>query len=254
MGFSSAILRTPSSTFAHGLTTASLGTPDLDLALEQHGTYAKALRGLSIEVTVLPPLEAFPDSTFVEDCAVVAGGETIWCRPGAEGRRGEVGEMPGVVSERRIIAPGTVDGGDVCEMGERFLIGISKRTNAEGAAQLTRHLDELGFGAETVDIRGMAGLLHLKSGLSYLGEGSVIAVESLRSHSALHGVRVIVPEQAEEYAANCVALGENRMLFAKGFPALAGRLRAEGFDLIELDMSEFQKMDGGLSCLSLRFP
>ena len=141
----------------------------------------------------------------------------------------------------------------MCQIEDRFLIGISERTNEAGAHQLAEVLELLGFEAETVDIRGLPGLLHLKSGLSYLGGHVALAVDAMARHPALNGVRAIVPPAGEEYASNCVPLDGRRLLFAHGFPILAHILKSEGFELIEADMSEFRKMDGGLSCLSLRF-
>lgn len=260
------IVRPPGSTFAEGLTCAGLGAPNLTLALKQHAGYVDALRAWGIEVFELPPSNDFPDSTFVEDCAIVVGGSLVWTRPGADSRRGEVdllreqisgtgfqpvcspGILPGLRHE--IVAPGTVDGGDICEMGDRFVIGISDRTNPEGSEQLGAILAELGFASFTIDICGNPTLLHLKTGLSYLGNGVVVCLSELAPY--FENPIVVSPEEA--YAANCAGFGENRVLMPSGAPNLAEHLRGKGFDVREVPMSEFQKMDGGISCLSLRFP
>jgi len=144
------------------------------------------------------------------------------------------------------------DGGDVCRIENHFLIGISERTNKAGAQQLSKYLEAAGFTTSHVDIRGLDGLLHLKSGITYLGDNRILVTYSLASRNELEGFeRVDVPED-EEYAANCIRVNDY-LLFAAGFPMLKSKLDDLGYNVMELDMSEFQKMDGGLSCLSLRF-
>lgn len=263
MNFTRALVRPPAKTFAKGLTSASLGTPDLGLALRQHSRYVEALRSEGVEVTELAPNDAHPDSTFVEDCAVVAGDALVWTRPGASARAAEVQclrdalllDHPTLLPSKTfsISSPGTVDGGDVCRIGDSFLIGISQRTNEQGAHQLAEVLEILGFEADVVDISLHSSLLHLKSGLSALGSGRAVAVEVLAKHPSLAGLQVHVPPSGEEYAANCVAVTDDTVLFPSGHPKLARELKAAGIHVVELDASEFRKMDGGLSCLSLRF-
>jgi dimethylargininase len=153
---------------------------------------------------------------------------------------------------REISAPGTRDGGDVCEADDHFFVGISERTNEAGARQLAAILADRGYTSAIIDVRGIEGILHLKSGIACVGDRRVIAIESLARHAALRGYDVIPVARAEEYAANCVRVND-RVLFAAGHPALEQTLRGLGYDLVPLEMSEFQKMDGGLSCLSLRF-
>jgi len=153
---------------------------------------------------------------------------------------------------REISAPGTLDGGDVCEADDHFFIGISERTNDAGARQLASILADRGYTSAVIDVREIDGILHLKSGIAYVGEGRVIAIESLARHAAFQGYDVIPVPRGEEYAANCVRVND-RVLFAAGHPVLEESLRRMGYDLVPLEMSEFQKMDGGLSCLSLRY-
>jgi len=256
--FGRAIVRPPARSFAGGITTAGLGVPDLARALEQHAGYCSALGDAGLEVVSLPAEPEHPDSTFVEDTAIVTGRGVVLCRPGAASRTGEVKSMAGALRRMgieftAIEPPGTVDGGDVCEAGERFLIGISGRTNEEGARQLGAILAGWGYGSATIDIREVAGLLHLKTGISELGGGRLAVLESLSSLPALAGFEVVPVDGDEAYAANCVWLGD-RVLVAAGFPRFAARLHASGETVVELGMSEFRKMDGGLSCLSLRFP
>jgi dimethylargininase len=255
--FTRALVRPPASTFAHGLTSADLGAPVLELALRQHAGYVAALRGCGLAITALPPDPAFPDSTFVEDTAVLVPGRAIVTRPGAASRTCEtvaVGAALRALVEdvREIEPPGTLDGGDVCAAGEHVFIGLSERTNGPGARQLAGFLAERGFTSTTIDVRGMRGLLHLKSGIAWLGERRLLAVAALCAHPALDGWQVVPVARDEEYAANCVLLGE-RVLVPAGFPKVSATLSDLGLHPLALEMSEFRKQDGGLSCLSLRF-
>ncbi|MEQ1935099.1 MAG: arginine deiminase family protein [Fimbriimonadaceae bacterium] len=252
--FSRAIVRPPCSSFAQGLTTSSFGAPDFEIALVQHAEYVATLQALGLVVTELPPEDAYPDSTFVEDVAIAIPAGFILSNPGAAERKGEVAliepQLAPVVG--RIEAPGTLDGGDVCQMGQTFLIGISARTNEEGARQLTDILQAQGFEAKTVDIRKSKTLLHLKSGLTFIDESLVIAHRELAQHDALSLFEVVSPDADNAYAANAIAIN-GKLLFAAGHEKLETKLRVRGCDVLPLEMSEFQKMDGGLSCLSLRY-
>jgi len=148
--------------------------------------------------------------------------------------------------------PGTLDAGDVCEAGEHFFIGISRRTNEHGAKQLATMLDSFGYTASLIDIRGVSNILHLKSGMAYLSERRLVVTEALRNVREFSGYDLICLNSTDEYAANCLSLN-GRILTASGFRSVQGELELLGYPVICLDMSEFQKMDGGLSCLSLRF-
>jgi dimethylargininase len=145
-----------------------------------------------------------------------------------------------------------LDGGDVCQVGEHFLIGISGRTNEAGAAQLTRILMRHGYTAATVDIRDHGELLHLKSGIAYLGDKRFVISPSCHQIDALDGYSKLGVDAAETYAANCICVNDEVLLPA-GHPRITSRLRDLGYTVRLLDISEFQKMDGGLSCLSIRF-
>jgi dimethylargininase len=255
--FRHAIVRPPSSNFAEGLTSVDLGVPDFALALEQHARYCDALEACGLALTRLPADPRHPDGTFVEDAAVLVGSQAIITRPGAPSRAGEVEAVeaalaPFFARRSRIMSPGTLDGGDVCEAGDRVLIGISARTNEEGAGQLASYLTDQGIASTFIDIRDTVGLLHLKSGISWLGEGRLAANGTLAEHPGLRGFEIVQVEAGEAYAANCVRVN-GRVLAASGFPRFEGDLRARGYDPLVVDVSEFEKMDGGLSCLSLRF-
>jgi len=255
--FHRAIVRPPTENFADGLTTVDLGVPDFAKALEQHAAYGAALERCGLMVTRLSPDPRYPDATFVEDTAILTPSGAILTRPGAPSRAGEVAAIepalrcffPGLP---RIEGPGTVDGGDVCEAGEHFFIGISARTNAEGARQLARHLAAFGYTSAEVDIREVPGILHLKSGLAAFSERLLAVIGPLAGHPAFRSYERLEVDPAESYAANGVRVNDT-LLVASGFPKFAAEVRRLGLSTIELDMSEFQKMDGGLSCLSLRF-
>jgi dimethylargininase len=255
--FTRAIVRPPSSNFADGLTSASLGAPDFALALEQHEKYCDALASCGLELIRLPEDPAHPDATFVEDTAVLAPNCNVLTRPGAPSRSGEVDAIRASLSSRgvslhEIEAPGTLDGGDICEADDHFFIGVSHRTNWDGAAQLAALLDKAKYTSSCIDIRAVADILHLKSGIAWLGDGRVMAIDSLRAAPALKNHEIVRVAPGEEYAANCVRVND-RVLVPAGFPGVQRALEDLGSKLIPLDMSEFRKMDGGLSCLSLRF-
>lgn len=153
---------------------------------------------------------------------------------------------------KSIKSPGRVDGGDICEAGDHFFIGVSNRTNEEGAQQLAEILWSYGYTSEFIDVRNVKSILHLKSGLAYLGKKQMVVIDELISLSEFKGFELVRVEKSDEYAANCVEVND-RLLVAAGYPSLSQRLQDRGFETIEVEMSEFQKMDGGLSCLSLRF-
>jgi dimethylargininase len=199
----------------------------------------------------------YPDSTFVEDTAILTINTAIFTNPGAPSRAGEVEAVANALSAwyhsgDRIDDPGTLDGGDVCDADSHCLIGISARTNEDGAAQLSQLLARQGYRCDCIDIRSTPGILHLKSGIAYIGDNRMVVIDALADHPALADYELVRVDPEEAYAANCVRVND-RVLFPAGFPRLAARLRGLGYTLIELDMAEFQKMDGGLSCLSLRF-
>jgi dimethylargininase len=262
--FTRAIVRPPAPNFAEGLTTAGLGAPDYKVALQQHRAYCAALEQCGLTLTRLEPDPDYPDSTFVEDVAIVTNACAILTRPGASSRAGEVESMRETLADffatvSEIEAPGTLDGGDICHAGDHFFIGISERTNQAGARQLGEFLRHAGYTSAFIDIRrsvpgavATESLLHLKSGLAFLGDRRIVITAALENHPEFAAYDLVPVDQAELYAANCIRVND-RVLIARGFPKFEAKLRELGYQTIVLDMSEFQKMDGGLSCLSLRF-
>ncbi|HET7376053.1 MAG TPA: arginine deiminase family protein [Anaerolineae bacterium] len=255
--FTRAIVRPPAKNFADGLTTVDLGVPDFKKALQQHSDYCQALGRIGLKLIRLPADLRYPDSTFVEDTAILTDRGAILTHPGAPSREGEVVSLQETLgnfypSLPTITSPGTLDGGDICEAGDHFFIGLSHRTNEAGAQQLANILASLGYTSSTVDIRNVPGLLHLKSGLAYLGDNRLVLIDSLVDRSDFHGYTIVHVVPAENYAANCVRVNDF-VLIADGYPLLEKTLNDLGCKTIALNMSEYQKMDGGLSCLSLRF-
>jgi dimethylargininase len=252
--FTRAIVRIPGNSLTQGLTTVSLGQPDPDQARTQHQEYIRALEQCGLAVTVLPPDEEYPDSCFVEDPAVLTERCAIITRPGATTRRGEIDsirqtltlfydDLPGIE------APGTLEGGDVMRVADHFYIGLSTRTNLAGAQQLIQILNAHGYSGETVPLKEM---FHLKSGVVYLEDDVFVTAGEFQNHPAWKGRREIHVPPEEEYAANCIRVNDY-VLVAAGFPRTRDQILQAGFQIIELDTSEFRKVDGGLSCLSLRF-
>ena len=248
-----AITRKPGSNFADGLTTADLGQPDYGLMSEQHQRYIATLQGLGLEVLVLEPLLDFPDGHFVEDVAVVTPELAVITRPGAPPRRGETAAMEPVLGQYKPLAciepPGLLEGGDVAIAGKHVFIGLSERTNEAGAEQLGRFLERQGYRWSTVVV---GEGLHLKSSVNVLGDRTLLLTADFVGRPQFEGYEQIVVDEGEEYAANCL-LVNGTILMAQGFPGLRAKLGVLERPIIELEMSESEKMDGGLTCLSLRF-
>jgi dimethylargininase len=255
--FKQAIVRQPGKNFAEGLTTFQGPPPNYEKALEQHEAYCAALERCGLKLTRLEPNQAHPDSTFVEDVAVLTRDAAVLTRPGAETRAGEVEAIREPLEKffetiHEITTPGTLDGGDICEAGDHFFIGISRRTSESGAKQLAAILAQSGYSSSLVDIRAMKSILHLKSGIACIAERQLVVIEEMAERPEFRGYDLIRVAPEEAYAANCVRVN-GFVLFPTGFPKLAAELTQRGFQLLPLEVSEFQKMDGGLSCLSLRF-
>lgn len=253
--FTKAIVRRPARSMTRGITAhPELGTPDWDKALAQHDDYIEALKLCGLAVEVLPAEEAFPDSCFIEDVAVCTRAFAIVANPGAASRNGETAGMAEILGRHfakveRVRAPGTLDGGDIMMVGDRFYIGLSARTNKEGAAQLIAALERHGMSGETVS---MSEMLHLKTGVAWLEEGTLLATGEFLRHPTFNDWKRIEIPAEESYAANCIRVND-RVLVPAGFPKTEALLRAAGFSLLLVDTSEYRKLDGGLSCLSLRF-
>ncbi|WP_026575790.1 dimethylarginine dimethylaminohydrolase family protein [Bacillus sp. UNC438CL73TsuS30] len=252
--FKNVIVKTPGKTYVNGLTTSDLGTPILEKAQEQHAFYIAALKQCGVEVTELPANENYPDSTFVEDTAVLTPGFAVVTNPGATTRNGEIIEMEPVLKKfydkiYHIEAPGTLDGGDILQIEDHFYIGISARTNHEGAKQLKQILESENYKATIVELEKF---FHLKTGVNYIGEGIILAAGEFIDHADFNSYKKIIVPPEEEYAANCIRVNDY-VIVPAGFPETKKNIEDAGFKTIEVDTTEFRKLDGGLSCLSLRF-
>jgi dimethylargininase len=255
--FTRAIVKTPCRALVRGISShPELGTPDYEAALGQHEAYIRALEDCGMAVSVLEPSEEYPDSCFVEDTAVLCEDCAVVTNPGAESRKGETaGIIPALkrfYREDRIYhirAPGALEGGDVMRVGRLFYVGLSGRTNREGINQFAGFLKPLGFEVVTVPL---AGVLHLKTGVNYLSDNHLLVSGEFAAKpefAAYH--RIPIPPE-EDYAANCLWLN-GTVLIPEGFPRTLGIVKDLGYPVRVTDTSEFRKIDGGLSCLSLRF-
>ena len=251
--FTYAIVRKPGDDFARGSTTSKLGTPRYELITKQHEAYIKALSSLGLEVIVLEALPNYPDAYFVEDTAIVTPDVAIITNPGNKDRQGEENTIERALAVYRktirIHPPGTVDGGDVLQVDSHFFIGISERTNREGAKQLGCIFEEYRYTWVTIYVE--AGL-HLKSSVNYIGKNTLLITEKFAYHNKFKDYHTIIIDKTEEYAANTLLIN-NSLITPKGFPNTIKKLEATGLGIIELDVSEARKMDGGLTCMSLRF-
>ena len=252
--FKNAIVRTPSKSMVNGLSSAGLGLPNYELALEQHQNYIKALRSCGLEVLVLEALENYPDSTFVEDVALLSNACAIITNPGAESRKGEIEDIQDALKKfytniEEIKSPGTVEAGDIMMVGSHFYIGLSERTNNNGAQQTIKYLEKYGMTGSTVS---MEKVLHLKTGLAYLKHNNLVACGEFLKKKEFQKFNIIEIKESDAYSANCIWVND-KVLLPKGFSKTNETISKAGYEIIEVDVSEFQKIDGGLSCLSLRF-
>ena len=252
--FQRIIARAPCRALVKGLSAANLGAPDYDLALEQHHRYIQALQSCGVEITLLPALEEYPDSVFVEDAALCTPHCAVITRPGADSRRGEAGLLAPVLARfytqlERIEAPGTLDAGDVMMVGSHYYIGASARTNAEGARQLIAILEKYGMTGSVVMLREV---LHLKTGLAYLEHGKLLAAGEFLSRPEFRRYDVVAIPEDETYAANCIWVNDS-VIMPSGYPRSRALIDALGYRVLEVDTSEYRKLDGGVSCMSLRF-
>jgi len=252
--FKNAIVKRPCPEMVNGITKARLGKPDYELALKQHDFYIESLENCGLKVKVLEADSKFPDSTFIEDVSVCTPHCAIITNPGAPARNGEIKGMRDVLKEyykniEEIKAPGTLDGGDIMMVGDHYYIGLSDRTNHEGADQFIKILEKYKMTGSKVKMKDM---LHLKTGLSYLENNNLLIAGEFKKYPEFEEFNRIEIDHKEAYSAN--SLWINGTVFVpKGYPGTKKKIEALGYKVIEVDTSEFRKLDGGLSCLSLRF-
>lgn len=252
--FSNAIVRRPTKSMVDGISSQNLGKPDYKKALEQHDAYIEALRQCGLNVHILEANESFPDWVFIEDVALLTTYCAVVTNPGTASRKKETIGIEKTLQSfypdiEYIKAPGNLDGGDIMMVDDHFFIGLSNRTNAKGAKQLIAILKKYNLSAATVPLHEV---LHLKTGINYLDKNNMlVSGEFIDAADFTSFNRIIIPED-EAYAANSLWIN-GRVIIPAGFPKTKDLIQKAGYQTIEVDVSEFRKLDGGLSCLSLRF-
>ncbi len=253
--FTRAITRKPARSVIDGLRAEDLGMPDFDQMMRDHAQYVATLRETGAEVIELEALEEFPDSVFVEDDALCLHDCAILMRPGAPTRLGEVAMMAPTIRAHykevfEIAGPGFIEGGDILTTSREILIGTSARTDAAGVAELRGIVTPRGYTVR--EVQTPADVLHFKTDCSLLDGSTILSTKRLAASGCFDGYRVLHTAHGEEAAANAIRFN-GLVIMAAGFPGTAGMLRSEGFEVREINNSECAKLDGGMSCLSLRF-
>lgn len=237
-----------------GLRAGDHDGPAFSGVVDEHIAYVAALSAAGVAVEVLPPLEAFPDSVFVEDPALVFTGGAILLRPGAPSRAGEAAELAPVLRRRfdQVLSldRGFSDGGDVLVTPGAVLIGLSGRTDAAGAQALCEALDRLGLKGRVEQTP--PGVLHFKSACALLDEETVLATPAMAASGVFSGLEVVTTPPGEDAAANLVRVGDS-VLAPAGYPRTLELLSARGLEVVALPATEVAKIDAGLSCMSLRW-
>ncbi len=246
-----ALVREPGVSFSRCITSHPLKqTINVSHAKKQHLIYCRTLEELGLEVIYLPVDDTLPDSCFVEDNAIIHNRKALITRMGVEVRRGEEVAVEKALNDflktKRALAPGTIEGGDVIHLPNRLICGITKRTNIDGVNQMTNWLDV------SVDTWIDPNIVHLKSYVTYIGKNTAIATNAYANHPLLRGMNILVVQAYESYAANTLTIN-NCVLMPKGFLNSRTMVIEAGFEVISLEMSEFQKCEGALTCLSLIF-
>ncbi|MEG1254691.1 arginine deiminase family protein [Clostridium sp.] len=254
--FKNVIVRRPCKALVEGISTANLGKPNYELALKQHDKYIDTLKKCGVEVTVLEANDEFPDSCFVEDVALCTSKCAIVTRPGALSRRNEILQPDMQNSLKKfyenieyIKEPGTVEAGDIMMVGDHFYIGLSARTNEEGGRQMIEILEKYGLSGSIVPLKEV---LHLKTGLSYIENNNLLVAGEFVTSSEFKEFNKIIIDNNESYSANCIWVNDV-VIVPEGYKGTKQAIEEAGYKVMEVDTSEYRKIDGGLSCLSLRF-
>jgi dimethylargininase len=247
-----ALVRRPADSLADGQITHIERVPiDLDLARAQWAGYVAALQTEGWATTEVDPAPDQPDSVFIEDAVILFGGTAVLSSPGAPSRRGETAGAEAAVRDlgltvRRIELPGTLDGGDVLKVGATVYVGASLRTNAEGAAQLAAIVEPLGYTVVPVPV---TRALHLKTAITALPDGTIIGYPPLVDDPGLFERFVPVPE-AEGTAV--VVLDGHTVLMSAAAPRTTELLTGLGYRVVTVDITEYEKLEGCVTCLSVR--
>ncbi len=247
-----ALVRRTSSRLAEGLLTHLERQPvDIDLARRQWESYVDALRGVGWQVREVPELDSCADSVFIEDTVVMFRDVAVITRPGNDARKPEVEAVEPVVASfgcrlERIVAPGTLDGGDVLKVNDTIYVGLGGRTNQEGIKQLESILEPMGA---TVVVVPVTKVLHLKSAVTALPDGTIIGWDPAVDDSTVFPKYLSMPEES---GAHVVIIDNGRLLMAADAPKSAELLESLGYETIQVDVSEYIKLEGCVTCLSVR--
>ena len=253
--FTHAICRRPGRSIVHGLRTCDGMAPDVDAFAREHAAYVEALADAGVKAAVLEPLEAWPDSVFVEDPALCVAGSAIILRPGAASRFGERDAARATLREHfdtviDLDGDGFVDGGDILVTGREILLGLSARTDPKGAEALSSVVSKLGLPMRV--LQTPPNILHFKTACGLLDDETVFCTKALSASSCFSGYRVMDCPSGEEAAANLVRVN-GVVLVSAGYPKTADLLKREGYHVRTVATGQAARLEGGLSCMSLRF-
>ncbi|MBC8269604.1 MAG: dimethylarginine dimethylaminohydrolase [Rhodospirillaceae bacterium] len=253
--FSNAIVRLPGKSIAGGLRAHNVGDPDPARFVDQHGHYVQALEEAGVHVDILPAWEQFPDSVFIEDSALCLPAGAVILRPGATTRTGESAVMADVLSSyfgdvRSVGEDGFIEGGDIMVTESEIIVGLSERTDAAGAKALQDCLNDWGLAVRILQTQ--PGVLHFKTACGLVDDETIVATKSMAAAGFFNTYKTLVLPEGEEAAANAIAVN-GKVLIPEGFPKTAELITRAGYSVVQVAISEAAKVDGGLSCMSLRF-
>lgn len=253
--YTKAIVCPPTASIVQGITDhPELGEPNYKKALEQHKAYVAALEQCGLEVTVLPPDPMHPDSCFVEDVAVLCPEFAVITNPSSISRKGEVSAITSTVNELyssdktlTMTAPATLEGGDVIRCDKTFFIGLSTRTNEQGVEQFTSFAQKFGYKVVVIPVSCNT---HLKTYVTYLQNNTMLLGGEFTERLDFNSFTLIKMQDSDEYAANCLWIN-GKVIVPKGYAKALTEITNAGYETIICDTSEFKKVDGSLTCLSL---
>ena len=246
-----AIVRSPPSTYKGCISSHPLHNQlNLTLAKQQHKEYCRVLSELGLDLIEVPVDEIYPDSCFVEDTAVIFRNSAILTRMAKESRRGEDASIEEILREykhlSRIKAPGTIEGGDVIHLTDSLISGITERTNHEGVSQAQEFLNV------RIEVIEDASIVHLKSHATCIDNGTIVVTKRFQNHPVLERYKKLIIPVGEEYAANTLTIN-GHVLMSSNHSKSIQMVEDAGFEVLRLDMSEFEKCEGAITCLSLIF-
>lgn len=253
--FTHAIVRTPARSIVDGLRAVDTGQPDFEAFLQHHQDYIAVLKGTGVTVIELEPLEDLPDSVFVEDAALCLPKGAVVMRPGAPTRLAEAAAIAPSLAKlytqvKTISGPGFIEGGDILTTEKEILVGRSARTDEAGIDELRQHVSDWGYSVR--EVITPKGVLHFKTDCSLLDEETILSTKRLTASGCFSDYQVIYTAEGEEACANAIRFNE-LVIMPDGFPKTQEILTKAGYQVKAIGNTEAAKLDGGMSCLSLRF-